>query len=37
VRRRALELARAHGFSHLAVELPKSEDVHPDRATLSGD
>jgi hypothetical protein len=37
VRRRALELARAHGFSHLAVELPKSEDAHPDRATLSGD
>jgi len=37
VRRRALELARAHGFSHLAVELRKCEDVHPDRATLSGD
>ena len=37
VRRRALELARAHGFSHLAVELRKSEDAHPDRATLSGD
>ena len=37
IRRRALELARAHGFSHLAVELRKSEDAHPDRATLSGD
>jgi hypothetical protein len=37
VRRRAIELARAHGFSHLAVELRKSEDADPDRATLSGD
>jgi sugar phosphate isomerase/epimerase len=35
-RRRAIDLARKYGFSHLAVELlPK--DADPDRATLSGD
>ena len=37
VRRRAIELARAHGFSHLAVELRQSEHENTDRATLSGD
>jgi len=37
IRRGAIKLARAHGFSHLAVELRKSEHVDPDRATLSGD
>jgi sugar phosphate isomerase/epimerase len=36
VRRRAIDLARAHGFSHLAVELPKIVDNAPDRATLPG-
>lgn len=36
VRRRAMELARAHGFSHLAVDLRKSEHAKQDRATLSG-
>jgi hypothetical protein len=37
VRRQAIELARAHGFSHLAVELraPKTSTGH--RATLPGD
>jgi len=33
LRRRAIDLARAHGFSHLAVELPNVENA-PDRATL---
>jgi hypothetical protein len=37
VRRRAIELARAHGFSHLAVELRQSEHENSDSATLSGD
>lgn len=37
VRHRAIDLARAHGFSHLAVELRKSEQANQDRATLSGD
>ena len=37
VRRRAIELARAHGFSHLAVELRNSEHADPNRAPLSGD
>jgi hypothetical protein len=36
IRRRALELARAHGFSHLAVELPDSERNAHDRATIPG-
>lgn len=35
LRRRAIDLARAHGFSHLAVELP-NVDKAPDRATLPG-
>lgn len=35
IRRRAIDLARAHGFSHLAVELRPSE-VSLDRATLPG-
>jgi hypothetical protein len=35
LRRRAIALARAHGFSHLAVELPNVENAPPpDRATL---
>ncbi|HEY7235651.1 MAG TPA: hypothetical protein VH539_15970 [Gemmatimonadaceae bacterium] len=37
VRRRAIELARAHGFSHLAVELRQSGHEDTDRATVSGD
>lgn len=37
IRRRAIEIARAHGFSHLAVELRQPEHVDPNRATLSGD
>ncbi|HKW47167.1 MAG TPA: hypothetical protein VJN70_06970 [Gemmatimonadaceae bacterium] len=37
LRRRAIELARSHGFSHLAVELPKSEHADPNRAPFSGD
>jgi sugar phosphate isomerase/epimerase len=37
VRRRALELARTHGFSHLAVELREDEGLPIDRAPLSGD
>jgi hypothetical protein len=37
VRRKAIELARSHGFSHLAVELRKPERDAADRATLSGD
>lgn len=37
LRRRAIELARAHGFSHLAVELRKSEHANQNRATLFGD
>lgn len=34
VRRRAIELARAHGFSHLAVELREPEQPPETRATL---
>ena len=37
IRRRAIELARAHGFSHLAVELRSSEHADPNRAPFSGD
>ena len=37
IRRRAIELARAHGFSHLAVELPNAEHADPNRAPFSGD
>jgi hypothetical protein len=37
IRRRAIALARAHGFSHLAVELSNAPENAPDRATLSGD
>lgn len=39
IRRRAIELARAHGFSHLAVELQSQEEEGDtsDRATLPGD
>jgi serine protease inhibitor len=36
IRHRALALARAHGFSHLAVELREPERATADRATLSG-
>jgi len=36
IRRRAIELARAHGFSHLAVELPNAVENALDRATLPG-
>ena len=36
LRRRAIELARTHGFSHLAVELRNVEQNPPGRATLSG-
>ncbi|HEY2853570.1 MAG TPA: hypothetical protein VGJ18_12030 [Gemmatimonadaceae bacterium] len=34
IRRRAIELARAHGFSHLAVELREPEQPPDARATL---
>lgn len=39
IRQRAIELARAHGFSHLAVELQsqEAEGDTSDRATFSGD
>ena len=37
VRRKAIELARAHGFSHLAVELQDPEHDTHNRASLSGD
>lgn len=37
VRRRAIELARSHGFSHLAVELRAPAPTPSDRAPLSGD
>ena len=37
LRRRAIELARAHGFSHLAVELRNAEYADPNRAPFSGD
>lgn len=37
IRRRAIELARANGFSHLAVELRSSEHADPTRAPFSGD
>jgi len=37
IRRRAVALARSHGFSHLAVELRNSEHADPNRAHLSGD
>jgi hypothetical protein len=36
IRRRAIDLARMHGFSHLAVELANAEPNAPDRATLPG-
>lgn len=36
-RRRAIELARANGFSHLAVELREPERISAHRASLSGD
>lgn len=34
IRRRAIELARAHGFSHLAIELRNADQ---NRAPFSGD
>ena len=37
VRRRAIELARTHGFSHLAVELREPEHAPSDRAPLPRD
>ena len=37
VRRRAIELARTHGFSHLAVELREPGHVPTNRASLPGD
>ena len=37
LRRRALELARTHGFSHLAVELREPGPVPTNRASLSRD
>ena len=37
IRRRSIELARVHGFSHLAVELRNSEHADPNRAPFSGD
>jgi len=37
LRRRAIDVARSHGFSHLAVELRAPEANNPKRATLSGD
>ena len=37
IRRRAIEIARTHGFSHLAVELREAKDIDPNRAPLSGD
>ena len=37
VRRRAIEIARAQGFSHLAVELREAKHIDPNRASVSGD
>lgn len=37
VRRVAIELARRHGFSHLAVEIREPGRVTSHRATLPGD
>ena len=37
VRRRAIELARTLGFSHLAVELREPGHVPTNRASLPGD
>ena len=37
VRRRAIELARTHGFSHLAVELREPGHAPIDRAPLPRD
>jgi hypothetical protein len=37
VRRRAIELARTHGFSHLAVELREPGHAPTNRASLSRD
>lgn len=37
VRRRAIELARTHGFSHLAVELREAGHAPTDRASLPRD
>ena len=37
VRRRAIELARTHGFSHLAVELREPGHAPTDRASLPRD
>lgn len=37
LRRRAIEVARSHGFSHLAVELRNAEHADPNRAPFSGD
>lgn len=37
VRRRAIELARKHGFSHLAVELREPGHAPSDRAPLPRD
>jgi len=37
IRRRAIELARQHGFSHLAVELREAGSEPSPRATLPGD
>jgi len=37
VRRRAIDLARRYGFSHLAVEVRESVSDSSPRATLPGD
>jgi hypothetical protein len=37
VRIRAIDLARSHGFSHLAIELRGRESESTPRATLSRD
>lgn len=37
VRRKAIQLARAHGFSHLAVELREPGHAPSDRAPLPRD
>ena len=37
IRRRAIALARGHGFSHLAVELRDDMSTSLPRATLPGD
>jgi hypothetical protein len=37
VRRRAIALARTHGFSHLAVELREPGHAPSDRASLPRD